>query len=88
MIESRNDDMIEANLPPVAEDGVYVHGLFLDAARWDDNAMVLVDALPAEMNPVCSIRKFSYDCTGSRFAMLHVQAFLLDLLLVSLKIKL
>ncbi len=44
---------------PSAEDGVYVHGLFLDAAKWDDNAMVLVDALPAEMNPVCKLRHFS-----------------------------
>ena len=54
MIESRDEDAIEANLPPLLEDGVYVHGLFLDAARWDDNEMVLVDALPAEMNPVCN----------------------------------
>ena len=54
MIESRNDEAIDANLPPLLEDGVYVHGLFLDAARWDDNEMVLVDALPAEMNPVCN----------------------------------
>ena len=59
MIESHDDDAIDANLPPSAEDGVYVHGLFLDAAKWDDNAMVLVDALPAEMNPVCKLRHFS-----------------------------
>ena len=28
MIESRNDEAIDANLPPLLEDGVYVHGLF------------------------------------------------------------
>ncbi|XP_071446254.1 dynein axonemal heavy chain 6 [Hetaerina americana] len=35
--------------PP--DDGVIIHGLFLDAARWDMNSMLLTDPLPGEMNP-------------------------------------
>lgn len=35
------------------EDGVVVHGLFMEAMRWDDEGMVITDSLPGEMNPVC-----------------------------------
>jgi len=33
------------------EDGVMVHGLFMEAMRWDMEKMVIVDSLPGEMNP-------------------------------------
>ncbi|ODM98966.1 Dynein heavy chain 6, axonemal [Orchesella cincta] len=39
-------------------DGVLVHGLFLEAARWDLNAMVLADSLPGEMNPLLPVIHF------------------------------
>lgn len=34
------------------EDGVIVHGLFMEAMRWDDDNMTVLDSLPGEMNPV------------------------------------
>lgn len=34
------------------EDGVIVHGLFMEAMRWDDENMTILDSLPGEMNPV------------------------------------
>ena len=54
LIDAYATDVIDEKFPAQPEDGVLVHGLFLDAARWDDEAMVLMDALPAEMNPVSS----------------------------------
>lgn len=33
------------------EDGVLVHGLYVDAGRWDRKLMMLVDPLPGEINP-------------------------------------
>ena len=34
---------------PKTEDGVLVHGIFMDACRWDMDAGLLVDSLPGEM---------------------------------------
>ncbi|KAJ2954380.1 hypothetical protein O0L34_g2644 [Tuta absoluta] len=33
------------------ENGVNIHGLFIDAGRWDMERNMLVDALPGQMNP-------------------------------------
>ncbi|CAI8029533.1 Dynein heavy chain 6, axonemal [Geodia barretti] len=33
------------------EDGVVVHGLFMEAMKWDDETMAVVDSRPGEMNP-------------------------------------
>ncbi|XP_036933614.1 dynein heavy chain 6, axonemal [Acanthopagrus latus] len=43
---------------PEPEDGVLVHGMFLDACRWDDNRMVIEDALPGVMNAVLPVMHF------------------------------
>lgn len=36
----------------VPEDGVLVHGLYFDGARWDDDKMLIGDAQYGVMNPV------------------------------------
>ncbi|XP_071788570.1 dynein axonemal heavy chain 6-like isoform X3 [Asterias amurensis] len=36
---------------PSPKDGVLVHGLFMDASRWDDEKMVITSPKPGEMNP-------------------------------------
>ena len=39
---------------PKFNDGVVVHGLFMEAMRWSDEDMIITDSLPGEMNPVSS----------------------------------
>ncbi|XP_056619544.1 dynein axonemal heavy chain 6 [Triplophysa dalaica] len=43
---------------PTIEDGILVHGLFMDACRWDDTNMVIEDALPRVMNPMIPVVHF------------------------------
>lgn len=43
---------------PSPEDGVLVHGMFMDASRWDDKEMVVEDALPGQMNPMLPVVHF------------------------------
>ncbi|KAB1256909.1 Dynein heavy chain 6; axonemal [Camelus dromedarius] len=43
---------------PSPEDGVLVHGMFMDASRWDNEEMVIEDALPGQMNPVLPVVHF------------------------------
>ncbi|KAM6471116.1 dynein axonemal heavy chain 6 [Liasis olivaceus] len=43
---------------PSPEDGVLVHGMFMDASRWDDDEMVIEDALPRQMNPMLPVIHF------------------------------
>lgn len=35
-----------------------MHGMFLDACRWDDDRMVIEDALPGVMNAVLPVMHF------------------------------
>ncbi|XP_053553128.1 LOW QUALITY PROTEIN: dynein axonemal heavy chain 6-like, partial [Bombina bombina] len=43
---------------PSPEDGVLVHGMFMDASRWDDKNMVIEDALPRQMNSMLPVVHF------------------------------
>ncbi|GCC25591.1 hypothetical protein chiPu_0004002 [Chiloscyllium punctatum] len=43
---------------PSPKDGVLVHGMFMDACRWDDNEMVLEDAFPKVMHAVLPVVHF------------------------------
>ncbi|KAL7403678.1 hypothetical protein ABVT39_003711 [Epinephelus coioides] len=43
---------------PEPEDGVIVHGMFMDSCRWDDDKMVIEDALPRVMNAMLPVVHF------------------------------
>ncbi|XP_061839883.1 dynein axonemal heavy chain 6 isoform X3 [Nerophis lumbriciformis] len=43
---------------PAPGDGVLVHGMFMDASRWDDDNMVIEDALPRVMNSTLPVMHF------------------------------
>ncbi|KAJ8000573.1 hypothetical protein DPEC_G00181790 [Dallia pectoralis] len=47
----------DSELPSI-RDGLLVHGMFMDASRWDDLNMVMEDALPRVMNPVLPVVHF------------------------------
>ncbi|XP_071942686.1 dynein axonemal heavy chain 6-like [Antedon mediterranea] len=42
---------------PNLEDGVLVHGLYMDASRWDDEKMLLADSYAGQMNPPLPVMK-------------------------------
>uniref|UniRef100_A0A8C2B7Q0 Dynein, axonemal, heavy chain 6 n=1 Tax=Cyprinus carpio TaxID=7962 RepID=A0A8C2B7Q0_CYPCA len=48
----------DQTLLPTMEDGVLVHGMFMDACRWDDTNMVIEDALLRVMNPMLPVVHF------------------------------
>ncbi|KAM6971776.1 dynein axonemal heavy chain 6 [Aplochiton taeniatus] len=56
-LPDRAESDMDAELPS-PENGVLVHGMFMDACRWDNNSMVLVDALPGVMNPSLPVVHF------------------------------
>lgn len=53
MTKLQHGDALEIdNELPTPNDGVLVHGLFIEAARWNDEKMQLGDALPGQMTSV------------------------------------
>nr|XP_019939373.1 PREDICTED: dynein heavy chain 6, axonemal [Paralichthys olivaceus] len=43
---------------PEPENGVLVHGMYMDSSRWDDDNMVIEDALPRVMNAMLPVVHF------------------------------
>ncbi|XP_067440238.1 dynein axonemal heavy chain 6 [Thunnus thynnus] len=55
---TNNDKLDMDEELPEPEDGVLVHGMFMDASRWDDDNMVIEDALPRVMNAMLPVVHF------------------------------
>jgi dynein heavy chain len=51
--KGEDDKLAEDLMIPV--DGVLIHGLFMDAMKWDDNTMTIIDSTPGEMNPALPV---------------------------------
>lgn len=43
-------DMEPEEINEHPEDGVFIHGLYMEGARWDTNEGVIEDSLPSEMH--------------------------------------
>ena len=52
---SQADGDIDACALPHEEDGVFVHGVFMDACRWDDDKAHLEESLPGQMQGVLPV---------------------------------
>nr|XP_029134611.1 dynein heavy chain 6, axonemal [Labrus bergylta] len=53
-----NDKLEMDEKLPEPENGVLVHGMFMDSCRWDDDNMVIEDALPKVMNTMLPVMHF------------------------------
>lgn len=40
---------------PSIDDGVYVHGVYMDGFRWDDKKFMIEDSLPGKMSAVMPV---------------------------------
>ncbi|XP_053711973.1 dynein axonemal heavy chain 6-like isoform X3 [Synchiropus splendidus] len=56
--ETYECEMYEDKKLPKPENGVLVHGMFMEASRWDDDNMVIEDALPRVMSSVLPVVHF------------------------------
>lgn len=45
--------MDELDLLDKPSDGILIHGLYLEGARWDTRTERLEESMPGEMNAVC-----------------------------------
>ncbi|XP_072114311.1 dynein axonemal heavy chain 6 isoform X1 [Mobula birostris] len=52
------DTLSMDDLLPSPKDGVLVHGMYMDAFRWDDKQMVIEDSLPKVMHSVLPVLHF------------------------------
>merc|ERR1711918_57056 len=57
-------EMNPAMMTSPSDDGMYIHGLFMEGARWDMKKGVIAESLPKELHPmlpVINVRAVTYD---------------------------